>query len=175
MKRFFIAIILMFSSQVATAITYTLKITEDELQDKVSAMMPLEKTRFFVNVILSNPEVDLLDGSNKISVLSNIKVLAPAGLKGSGKAKITGSLTYDPELTAFFFKNPTIENISIDNFPEKHIPKVKSIAQSVASKILTTQPVYKLKDNNLKHKLAKSILQSVTVINEELLVKLSAF
>jgi len=175
MKRIYIAIILMFTSQIVMAISYTLEITEEELQNKVSAMMPLEKSKFFVKVILSNPEVDLLKDNNKISVLSNINVIAPAGIKGSGNARITGSLTYDQSSAAFFFKNPTIENIDIDNFPEKHIPKAKSIAQTIARKMLTTQPIYKLKDNNLKHSLAKSILKSVTVVNEALLVELSAF
>ena len=65
--------------------------------------------------------------------------------------------------------------IKINKVPDKYIPKIKKIAQDIASKILATKPIYKFKDNKLKHKLAKSVLESVTVQEEKLLVKLSAF
>jgi len=175
MKQIYLAIALMCFSQFTMAVSYTLKIPEDELQRKVSAMMPLEKTKFFVKVILSEPVVDLLKENNEISVLSNINVIAPAGIKGAGKVKMSGSLTYDAGQAAFYFKNPKIIDIEVDRFPEKHIPKVKSIAQTIANKMLTKYPVYKLKDNNLKHKLAKSVLKSLGVKNEILLVELSVF
>ena len=175
MKNIFVVVMLMLISQMTMAFSYTMEISEKELQDKVSAIMPLEKSKFFVKVMLSEPVVDLIKTNNKISILSKIDIKAPAGIKGSGKIQISGSLSYDSKKGAFYFKNPEIIMIKINKVPDKYMPKIKKISQNIATKILATKPIYKFKDNKLKHKLAKSVLESVTVQEEKLLVKLSAF
>ena len=48
MKKLIIALGLMFMSKLSFAFTYTLEITEDELQSKITAMMPMEKNKFFI-------------------------------------------------------------------------------------------------------------------------------
>ncbi len=174
-KHVLLALFLMASTQLAMAFSYTLEISEEELQEKVSNMMPLEKKKYFVTVILSNPEVSLANGNNEIGVFSHVKVIAPGGIQGSGKVKITGSLRYDADKGEFFFNDPQIVNLEVGDVPEKYLPNIKNIAQSVVGKVLATRPVYKLKDDNLKHKLAKSVLQSIKIENSRLLVELSAF
>ncbi|VAW63570.1 hypothetical protein MNBD_GAMMA10-3300 [hydrothermal vent metagenome] len=175
MKRVILAVFLMVSAQLAMAFSYTLEIAQEELQEKVSKMMPMEKKKYFVTVVLSNPKVDLSSAENKIAVFAHVGVIAPAGIKGNGKVKIMGSIIYDAEKGEFFFDNPEIVSLEVDDVPEKYIPKIKGIAQSIVSKILAARPVYKFKDDNLKHKLAKSTLKSVKVEKNTLLVELSAF
>lgn len=175
MKQIFLAIGLMFFTQMAMAFTYTLEISEQELQKKVSAMMPMKKKQFFLTVILSRPNVDLAPESNEISVFSHIDVLAPGGIKEQGDVKISGTLSYDPDKGEFFFHNPSIPSLAIKNVPEKFIPEIKKITEVIASKILSKHPIYKLRDDNLKHKLAKAVLRSVTVKNEQLHIVLDTF
>ena len=62
MKNIFVIIMLMLISQIAMAFSYTMEISEKELQGKVSAIMPLEKSKFFVKVMLSEPVVDFNKG-----------------------------------------------------------------------------------------------------------------
>ncbi len=71
--------------------------------------------------------------------------------------------------------NPTIVDLKINGIPDKYQPKIRKLAQITISKILSSRPVYKLKDDNLKHKLAKATLDSVLVENEKLLVTLTVF
>lgn len=175
MQRIFIAVILMMTAQAAMALSYTLEIPEQELQSKVSAMMPLEKKKYFITMVLSKPVVDLVEGDNRISVFTQIDVKAPGGIKGSGKTKISGSLSYDQETASFFFKDPQIVDLDIAKVPASLMPKIKKLAQTAASKVLASRPIYKLKDGILKHKLAKSLLESITVKNEVLFVELSLF
>jgi len=174
-KRVLLALFFMASTQLAMAFSYTLEISEEELQEKISKMMPMEKKKYFVTVILSNPDVDLADGKNEVGIFSHVKVIAPGGIQGAGKVNITGSLRYDADKGAFFFNHPEIVSLEIDDVPEKYIPNIKSIAQSVTAKVLAARPVYKLKDDNLKQKLAKSALKSIKVENSKLLVELSVF
>lgn len=172
MNRSITFIMLLLFSQLATAFTYTVELTEAELQEKVAAMMPLEKKKFFVNVVLSKPRIELLEGQDKIGIFSHIDVSAPKNIKGSGTAKITGAIDYKPESGTFFFKDPVIESLQINQFSEEYIGSVKAIAQLIISKVLAKRPVYTLKDDNLKQKLAKALLHSVSVKNRTLLLEL---
>ena len=174
-SRIFLLCFCLLSSQAAMAFSYTVEISEKEMQQKVSAMMPVEMKRFQLTAILSSPKVSLIKDSNEVAVFLLIDVLAPGGLKASGSAKIRGSLSYDDKSGEFFFKNPTVEEIEVTRLPEKYLPKVKEIAQLAADKTLSTRPFYTLKDDNIKHKLAKSMLKSVSVKDEKLLVVFSAF
>lgn len=175
MIRIMLFIALMLSTQVATALSYTLKVSAEELQKKVSEMMPLEKKKFFVTIILSDPEVKLAEGSDRISIFSHIEVVAPGGIKGSGRAEMSGSLSYDSDKSEFFYSDPTVVSMQVDNIPESYLPKIKDIAQTIASNMLAKYPIYKLKDDNIKHKLAKSVLEAVSVKDKQLVVVLSLF
>ena len=45
----------------------------------------------------------------------------------------------------------------------------------VAKKYLAKKPIFRFKDGNLKHKLAKSTLKSIAVENETLKIELGIF
>jgi len=175
MKKFILTIAMLMCSQLAMAFSYTLEISAGELQTKVSAMMPMEKKKFFVTVVLSNPDIDLSVGNNEIGVSSHIKIMALGGITGSGNAKITGSLSYDPKKYEFFFKNPKIVSLELANIPPILLPKVKKVAQLAVSQFLSKKPIYRLKDDNVKQKLTKAVLQSIKVENNQLLAELSLF
>ncbi len=173
MFRFTLFIILFLLSPISMALSYTIELSEAQLQKKVMAMMPIEKNKLFFKIILSDPKIELLDGSNEIGVFTHIEIDSKIGIKGTGRAKITGSLSYNPESNEFFFKNTKIEKLEIDNVSEKNNQQIKAWVQTVASKVLEKHSVYRLKDDNLKHKLAKAVLQSISVKDKKLLLKLS--
>ena len=162
-------------SQSSVAFSYTLEISESELQEKVSAMMPMKKKNMFVAVTVSDPKVDLIKESNEIGVFTNIEVIALGSLKGSGRAYITGTLKYEAQKGEFYFRDPTVVSLEVDNVAKKFIPKIKKITQLAITKAMSVYPVYKFKDDNIRHKLAKAALKSVTVEQEKLLVNLSIF
>jgi len=170
-----IAISLLVIAQTSFAFSYTLEISESELQKKVSAMMPMKKENMLVVVTVSDPKVDLIKESNEIGVFTNIEVIALGSLKGSGRANITGTLKYDAQKGEFYFRDPTVVSLEVDNVAKKFIPKIKAITQLAITKAMSVYPVYKFKGDNIKHKLAKAALKSVTVEQEKLLVTLSAF
>jgi len=161
------------SSQISMALTYTIKLSEAELQKKVEAMMPIEKKKLFFKVILSEPKIELVEGSNEVGIFTHIDIDSKLGIRGTGRAKITGVLSYNADLNEFFFKNSKIEKLEIDKVSQKNIKQIKGLVQVIVSKTLAKRPVYRLKDDNLKHKLAKSVLQSVSVKNKKLLLELS--
>lgn len=154
------------------AFSYTIKISEAELQAKVLAMMPMKKTAFFITVILSNPKVDLSNSNNEVGLFAQVEVKMLGNIKGSGEVKIIGTLSYEAEKTAFFLHNPKITGLEIKNAAEKVTLSIKKVVEIAARKILATRPIYTLSDDNLKHKLAKSVLKSIKVENKKLHVVL---
>jgi hypothetical protein len=175
MIRSIIFILLSLISQVIFALEYTQEITEQEIQEKISAFMPIEKKKYFVTVKITNPKIDLIKETDEIGILANIEAFAPGGIKESGEVTIKGTLDYDPQKGEFYFKNPKIVSLAIDKVPKIFIPKVQSIAQIALSKAMAVYPVYKFKDNNLKHKLAKAVLKSLKVKDEKLILTLGVF
>jgi|TARA_B110000908_G_C10246949_1_gene449408 hypothetical protein len=175
MVRSIIFILLSVVSQVVFALEYTQEITEQEIQKKVSTLMPIEKKKYFVTVKISNPEIDLIKETDEIGIKAHIEAFAPGGIIGDGVVTIKGTLDYDPKKGAFYFKKPTIVSLVIDKMPKRLIPKVQKIAQIALSKAMAAYPVYKFKEGNLKHKLAKAVLKSLTVKNEKLILTLGVF
>jgi len=173
MFRFILFLILFSLSQISMALTYTIKLSEAELQKKVEAMMPIEKKKLFFKLILSEPKIELIEGSNEVGLFTHIDIDSKLGIKGAGRAKITGALSYNSDSNEFFFKNSKIQQLEIDRVSQKDIHQIKGLVQKVVSKILAKRPVYRLKDDDLKHKLARSVLQSVTVKDKKLLLELS--
>jgi len=174
MKKILLVILFLYSST-GLAFTYTLELSEPELQDKANALMPLEKKKFFITTILTNPTIDLVNGSEDINLTTDVQVKAPGNLSGSGVVSFIGSIRYQNESGSFYFDNLRVVSLEIEQLPKEALPKVQKVLEFVAKKFLAVKPVYTFKDNNLKHKLAKAALKSVRIENEKLLVLLGVF
>jgi hypothetical protein len=155
------------------AFTYTQEFTEMELQEKIEGMMPLEKKKYFITLIVTAPKLDLLEESNELSIKADLAVYAPGRIKGSGTTTISGSITYNPSQGSFHLINPTVVKLHVNGIPEKFQPKIKQMAQTAISNAMSNVALYRLKDNDLKQKLAKSVLESVEISNVKLLVNLN--
>jgi len=75
MVRSIIFILLSVVSQVVFALEYIQEITEQEIQKKVSTLMPIEKKKYFVTVKISNPEIDLIKETDEIGIKHILKLL----------------------------------------------------------------------------------------------------
>lgn len=172
----YIFVIWLFAvSNISFGLSYDLEITEQALQEKVSAMMPIEKKRMFVTVTLSDPQVDLLKDQNRIGFVVKVTASMPGQLQGSGRASVSGSVRYEPVSGAFYVDDPVVESFDVEKLPAKYAPMLKELSQTTISKALMQYPVYTLDESRFDQKMAKSMLESVEVNNEILYIKLKAF
>ena len=172
MKQAVLIIALMLVAHTAHALTYTVEISEEDIQSRISALMPIERKDTFVTVVLSDATVDLAVGNNKIGFFSKIEVSVPGVTRGVGSVKIVGTLSYDRETHEFYFRNPEILDIELESVPANVLPVVKDVAQAAATEVLSRYPVYKLQDDNLRHRFIKSVLRSVRVVDHHIEVEL---
>lgn len=171
-KLFFTLFISLMISPASHALTYQLKMSEQEIQERVEALMPLTRKNALMTVVVTNPKIALIKATNELSIFANIDLTSLGRFKGSGQGNIIGTLGYDKEQAVFFLANPRIKNLQVNNLPAMYSSKIQEVSQLLLKQALIKYPVYKLKDNDIKQKLAKSLLESVHVENEQLVATL---
>ena len=159
-------------SPLASAATYTLEVAEQEVQQRVAEKMPLEKRWLAFKIILSNPHVDLIKNTQLIGLRLDVEVSGPGHLQGNGQALLSGELVYAAELAEFHLLDPKIDNLHIGNVSADTRTTIQVIAQTALSKALSELPIYRLRDDALKQKLAKAVLASVELKNQRFLLHL---
>lgn len=160
-------------SSFATALPYTLKITEQELQDKLSNHLPIERKAAYISAKIYDSRVDLIEGSNEIGVFTHMDITALGNIKGSGRSYAKGVITYNAEKKAFYLINPNIISLEIDNIPPDLIPEIKKIAQLSLEKALQFSPIILFSDQKTQEKMAKSSFESIQVKDQTLFIKMS--
>lgn len=166
-------ICLLTLSSFATALPYTLKITEQELQEKLSKQLPMEREAAYISAKIYDSRVDLIEGSDEIGVFTNMDLTVLGNIKGSGRAYAKGVITYNAEKGAFYIINPNIVSLEIENIPPDLIPEIKKIAQLSLEQALQVYPITLFSDQNTQEKMAKSSLQSIKVKDQTLLIKMT--
>jgi hypothetical protein len=175
MLRTMLFVITLTSSQLVNALTYTLEVSEAQLQEKLMEVMPLSRSHSILTVEINDPKLQLLKGSNEISIFVHVKAFVAGQLQGTGRGRITGSLSYEPTQGAFYFHQPKISELEIDKLQSQFAPQVRQFSQQLISKTMAMYPIYKLDDDDMQQKLAKSVLQAVEVKNQSLILTLNAF
>ena len=173
--KYSLSLLLLCCSAQVFALSYTVEVSEAELQEKIAQVMPIEKKKLFLSVIFSHPKIDLAVGDNQIGIGSQIDVSAPGGIKSTGQAKIKGSLRYDGTTGIFYFQNPTIVQLQLDAMPDNFMPTIQEVAQMIVTKKLANLAIYRLKDNDLQQSLLKYTLKSIAITNKQLLIELALF
>ena len=165
-------LLLAVTSSSVYAFTYNLEITEQELQEKIQQKMPIQKTKYFVTVTLSEPKVVLMNGSDRIDIESNIKALIPGDITAKGRGNIEGTIEYVQQSGEFYFTNPEVRSLNIENVAVKYQASIRKVADIAAKSALKRFPIYRFKDDNLKQELAKAVLKAVHVENGKLILEL---
>ena len=166
--KLLITCLLIAMTSFANAFSYTQNFTQAELQQEVEKVMPIVKKKYFMTITLSDPKIDLIEGSDELGLKSHINVGAPGGLQGDGIVHVVGQLDYNQTEGALYFKNARLIELSLNGVPPEIQPELKKIAQSSLTRTLSQRPVYVLNDQDVKQKIAKATLQSIIVKNQEL-------
>ena len=167
--------VLLFMSQLSYAFEYTLEFTEVQLQEKISAMMPVTKQTMMATIVVDQAKLELIEGSDKLAIAAKLNATLLGGLNATGDVKIQGTLSYNAKQGAFYLKDPEVVELNINEIPPRFHEQIKQLAQKGIAKKLSTQPVYKLKDDDMKQSLAKSMLKSLQVKNKTLIATLGLF
>lgn len=151
---------------------YTMSLSEQDIQEQIDAIMPLEKKQLFLTVVMSDAKVSLSESANRLEIASDIALSSGAGVGGSGHATIAGAIRYDAENGAFYIDDPEIVSLESESIPRNFLSETKKYVQLIAEQVLPRYPVYQLDNENLQEQLAKAVLKSVRVEDHKLIVEL---
>ncbi len=171
MKKLFLFFVLSLMTNAAIAFTYTLELSEAELQTRITSAQPIQQQRFGMTIIFTDIKIGIVPVSDEISFSSPMDVIIPSDLKATGAVTMRGKLRYDENLGEFFLDAPVIDDIKVNGVTPSTLARIKPITQYAARAIVTKHSIYKF-DNSLNQKLAKALLKSVDVKNKTLFIVL---
>lgn len=174
--KWVIGCLLLLNASVVSAFNYSVSVSESTIQEHLSTVKPLEKHTRFYRVSMSDLQVNLIKGSERVHFSAKILVSLFGAIQSQGIVKVSGAIEYSSETGQFFLIQPQVEAIDITDLPSSSIEKIRSVLQQVVSKALTKVKVYQLQDQSVRQKMLKSVLQSVAVSKDaQLLITLKAF
>jgi hypothetical protein len=144
---------------------YVIKITADEIQEKLDRAFPISKQYLVVlKLTLKDPLVTLREGSDRVgfgvTASTNVSV---NDTDLAGRAHLTAGIRFNREEASLSLVDPLVENLNISLLPEKYHDEVMAAADIVAKEYLDGYELYKLEASGLKQKIAKLVLKSVVV------------
>jgi hypothetical protein len=145
-------------------------IPKSTIQSMVAKKFPYKKNAIIAKMKLSSPRVYFKDTNIglKLDYYGNFLEKEINGL-----IDFNGQIFYKPEKGAFYIKNFQITDIRVNeaNFSDKN--KLKNVILKIVSNYLEDYPVYRLNPTDFKQSIAKLLLKSVSVKDDNLSVLLS--
>jgi hypothetical protein len=172
MKKAILLIVLAIPAMNSWADDYTVEITQQQLQQQVTALLPIEREAYFFKVILSDPVIDLPESANELGILTNVTLIGPGGAGGSGRARISGNISYEMQDGSFYLNNPKLTKLEIDQIPERFHEKVRELGQYALDNSVPHRPLYTLSDDDVQQQMVKSTLKSVSVNSGKVIIVL---
>lgn len=172
MKKLLLSLCLLMLSSMAFSLSYTMEVSEKELQKKVQAFMPLTQKNNMVSVTLNNPVIDLMKDTNKVGLKSNIDATALGGIKGNGIIDVAGNIIYNKDKGAFFLQNIEVLDFKSEKINDSYKEIVKVLAQQLLNTALKANPVYQFDTSKTEGQVAKASFKSVKIRDEKLLLKM---
>ena len=144
----------------------------DELQQKIEPKFPLKKKKSLVTTTFSEPNVLLAEGSDRMGIGLDVKVSLPGGKKYHGQVEVDGELEYRPEQGELLVVNSRVRQLHLEEVPSRYHDVVRQLVDKIAELYLSSLPVYRLKQDDFKHSLARLMLKSVRVEGGHLVVEI---
>ena len=165
---------LLFIANVA-ALSFNVEMDQATLQDGLSRAFPVQRDEAFVSVKLSQPQVMLKEGSDRIGLRTTTTVSFPVNNTISGNAYIDGKPRYDQKTNAFYLQEATVHEMNIGGLPDSVRQEVLRIATVLIRSFLDKQPLYVFRDDNPAISMIKKQISRVEVRNGKLVVEVSSF
>jgi hypothetical protein len=151
---------------------YSLTLTELEIQEHADQYFPKHKQylRIF-DLAARNPEIHLDENPDRVRVGLELGVTIKGfDMEFRGRAAVSGTIRYAADKGAFYLDNAKVDQVKIAGIPEKFTSKIDDMTSMALKEWCELFPVYRLKDDRLKHRFAKGVLKQVHVREKKMIV-----
>ncbi|HPF38512.1 MAG TPA: DUF1439 domain-containing protein [Phycisphaerae bacterium] len=151
---------------------FTVYVEPEKIQEAIDAKLPFSKrVALIFDLHIRDTKITLPEGTDRIQASTNIDL----GGKLQGETKNVGGavvseagIRYDQENFCFYILDPEVRSVTIQGVPEQYTQRVTDAAKPILQKYLSEVRVYRIRDDNVKMKLAKAVLKRVRVAHGKL-------
>lgn len=162
------AVALVYWTGTGCASGMTITMSRNQLQRRVEERFPIEKNLLAASVELTDPEIILQPGLDKIGIKMVPRVRLIGGKTFEGKLAVLGDLYYEPEDGLFYLHHAQLVQFEIDGLPEGLRHPVTTAINIGLSTVLQAIPIYAL--HTSVETSAKMFIKTVRVEDGEVLV-----
>jgi len=146
--------------------------TRAELQSKVEKSFPVEKKKRLVKVELSNPDILLAAGSERIGMRMQIVAAVPGLGTVTGTAEADGDLVYRSDQGRIAITDTQLRQLHIADVPEVYHKTIEALAAGLTKKYLSDVTLHTLNQDDFKESLAKLLLRTIAVEDGRVVVEI---
>ena len=144
----------------------TVRITEGELQERISKRFPIVKSHQILgSITYENPHISLHREDNLVELGVDIAVsnITINGSSLRGSVLMTAALEYNVEQKALFLRDPQLQQFTLNGVPEQNVQMLSGLLLPAIEKILKRKPVYRLEDQDILPKITGKLVKDIRV------------
>jgi hypothetical protein len=144
----------------------TLRITEQQLQERLNEKFPIVKTHQLLGTVTyENPRISLQREDNRVELgldisLSNIEI---NGKDLRGTVEMLASVTYNAKKKALCLTEPQLQQFILNGVPEQNVQLLSGLFMPAIEKLLKRKPLYRLKDQEGFKNIAAMLVKDIRV------------
>ena len=150
---------------------YAIELTAADLQQAIERRFPLRKEKYFVELILSDPVIQLQEDTQRVGIAFRALARLPGNIAIEWQGLVDGVLDYRRESGTFYFLDLKLQETDSQGVPVKAKP-IQPLVEKVLQRLLTDTPIYQLDDNDVKQAVARLLVKSISVKQDRLVVEL---
>lgn len=157
--------------------TVRVTITREMIDDALEKKFPKQDTYAkILHVHYENPVVEFLPDEERVRI--SLDVRTELGLQKvlsksyTGSAMITTSLAYNPASSRFSLVEPSLEELDIPGLSGENLETLKEAMNLAAILWFDDIPVYRIKDKDVKNRVARHVLREVNIKNNRIVATL---
>lgn len=173
MKNLLLAL-LMFSLS-TSVLAQEIRFSRSELQQGIESYMPYSHQHPFFQLTINQPQLTLLSEEQRLRIRAHIDLITALGSANQGWLTLDGKLRYQADNHSFYIDDLRLIDLEVEGIIPEFKPRILKVVQELVSPLLSGQPLYTLKDNDMQEALAKMMLRSIKIENNQVVAVLSFF
>ena len=147
----------------------TLSFSEGDIQERLGRKFPkTEKALELIPVLIEEPIVEFVDGSNRVRLTLSASNVIPYPKKYEASIIFSGSIRYETSDKTLRLTDIEVEGISGTDISTQYEDELKFLTTALAKNYLDDVVVHEIKPKDLTNKAARWLLKKVEVRDQML-------
>ena len=148
--------------------SFATELAQEQIEQVLEAYFPINEYAAIARVTMNKPQVHLQKGEQSLILLVPISANVAGGGRQQGHASVEVKLAYKPPSGGLYFSEPKILQFDMPGVDKKTSASLREIVEAMNQNSLPLVRIYAVKERDLNHSLAKSVLKSFVIEDNRL-------